>query len=73
LRALEGRSDIEEMTMAKTASKTKRDAETSIYVEIPKSPEREVLYPLEPTSIPKEKIDAAIDAVMARRKAAAGK
>jgi hypothetical protein len=54
--------------MAKTSKTAKPKARKSS-----KKPWPKVLYPLEPTSIPRERIDAAIDAVIARRKAAGRK
>lgn len=42
---------------AKTARAPRKKKETRV-----------LLFPTEPTSIPKERIDAAIDAVLARRK-----
>jgi uncharacterized protein (DUF433 family) len=47
-----------------------RDSETGRVVDgqRPKRTRREILFPTEPTSIPHEQIDRAIDAVMSRKK-----
>lgn len=48
----------------------KRDADTGRTVDgkRSKSPRREILFPTEPTTISREKIDRAIEQVIARRK-----
>jgi hypothetical protein len=48
----------------------RRDSDTGRVVDRPRSKgtRREILFPTEPTSIPHEQIDRAIDAVMSRKK-----
>lgn len=46
-----------------------RDADTRVSgPKVPKAPRREILFPTEPTTIPRERIDRAIEQVMSRRK-----
>lgn len=47
-----------------------RGSDTGRVVDRPRSKgtRREILFPTEPTSIPREQIDRAIDAVMSRKK-----
>jgi hypothetical protein len=62
--------DTKLMAKNQTSGSSKRDAET-VAVRKPqrsKGTQREILFPTEPTSIPHEEIDRAIDAVMSRRK-----
>jgi hypothetical protein len=58
------------MAKNQTPAKAKRDAETRPLTNAKRSKrsKREILFPTEPTSIPHEEIDRAIDAVMSRRK-----
>jgi len=58
------------MAKNQTSGKAKRDAETRPVTTTKRSKgsQREILFPTEPTSIPHEEIDRAIEAVMSRRK-----
>ena len=58
------------MAKNQTPGNSKRDAETVPVTKAKRSKtsQREILFPTEPTSIPHEEIDRAIDAVMSRRK-----
>jgi len=62
--------DTKLMRKNQTPGSSKRAAE-SVPARNPKrsqGTQREILFPTEPTSIPHEEIDRAIDAVMSRRK-----